>query len=81
MSGFVDNPNTVYKTTEEIAQPTVAATSCENKEICLADCLAFLRAKSPELANVVVNSGTLPKTLKSGILAMVQAACRGPIGD
>jgi len=40
----------------------------------LADCLALLRQKSPDLGLVVKRWDTLPEAIKTGILAMVKAA-------
>ena len=40
----------------------------------LASCLALLRPKSPDLALVVESWGALPEPVRSGIVAMVDAA-------
>ena len=46
----------------------------ESDEENLAFCLALLRRKSPDLALLVERWDTLPDVVKTGIVAMVQAA-------
>jgi len=44
-----------------------------NRQFVLADCLALLNQKSPDLALVVARSDTLPAAVQTDILAMVHA--------
>ena len=52
--------------------PDAANTSGDADSV-LADCLAFLAEKMPDLAAVIEAWPTLPDPIRTGILAMVQA--------
>ena len=57
--------------TSEAAETT---STYENKADVLASCLALLRQESPDLAAVVEAWDQLPPAIRSGIVAMVNAA-------
>ncbi len=52
-------------------------TTSNNREIGLADCLAFLEHERPDFVPIVRAWDRLPAAVRAGILAMVQASATG----
>ncbi len=65
---------TVLQTVSTSPQTRNPQDTCDDAENRLASCLAFLSAKSPDLALLVQRWDTLPDALRAGILAMVKAS-------